>query len=476
MDNEHEATVDEHVDGLVNEIAQAVAGQLTAGGGTDRASVAASRQGAPMTEADVALAARQIRPVVESAVRSGLEDRFESMASELGSAEAAIDELREQLASVQDAVSEPAPQERADGAGTVSASMRPQSRNERAVGAQLDGRFAGWADFVRSALTMRGHRPDPRLMVVEEAADISASLTGEEMVDGGALVPEEFRAEILELMVSVNDIRSRAFNLQMGSSSLTIPRIRDVSRGSSTLFGGVQTYWLEAGDEIPESEPDFGQVRLVAKALAALTEIQNTLIADSFTTVPGLIARLFATALGWKEERSFLRDNGAGKPLGVTESAAFKTVARDTASDVKAVDIHKMEGALMPGSEMRAVWVIHPTVREKLGALNLGSVQYWQEDLSQRRPMTLNGRPILVSEHCPALNTPGDIMLVDFMYYLIADRQAMSLASSPHPEFRKNATLVRAIERLDAQPWIESALTLADGSTTVSPFVGLATK
>ena len=420
----------------------------------------------------------QIEAQVASAVRDTVGSQLEGMAERMGTQATRIEGLEQMLAQVQDKVTDPAPAKAVNRTGVAEA-LNPHLHNPEALGAVLDGKFT-YVDFCRAAINLRSGKVDPRLVLISEAGEIKADLSGEELPDGGALVPEEFRAQLLELMVDETAIRSRAFVMPLMSSTLTIPRIRDTDRSDGSLFGGVQTYWLEAGDEVPESQPEFAQVRLIAKALAALTEIQNTTIADSFLSVPTLITRLFSMAIRWKEELSFLRGNGAGRPLGILNagSGAMISVARNVGTNnVDAEDIHAMEGRLLPGSDMRAVWMIHPGLRKDLGALNLGSVQYLQEDLSKRRPMMLNGRPVITCEHCSTPGTVGDIVLADWMYYLIGDRQAMSMASSPHPEFRKNATLVRAISRLDGQPWIDKPLTLSQGGSanSVSPFVNLAT-
>ena len=80
---------------------------------------------------------------------------------------------------------------------------------------------------------------------------------------------------------------------------------------------------------------------------------------------------------------------------------------------------------------------------------------------------------MLVSEHMPAKGTQGDILLADLKFYLIGDRQAMSMSMSEHSRFRRNQTELRSISRLDGQPWLSTALILADGTTQVSPFVTL---
>ena len=63
-------------------------------------------------------------------------------------------------------------------------------------------------------------------------------------------------------------------------------------------------------------------------------------------------------------------------------------------------------------------------------------------------------------------------MFADLSYYLIGDREQISIASSEHVRFTTNETAWRFIERVDGQPWVDSAFTPANGSS-LSPFVTL---
>jgi len=89
---------------------------------------------------------------------------------------------------------------------------------------------------------------------------------------------------------------------------------------------------------------------------------------------------------------------------------------------------------------------------------------------------TLLGRPIIFSEKCETLGTAGDVYLADLSYYLIGDRMAMELASSPHTRFANDETDFRVITRVDGRPWIDSALTPRNGSNTLSPFLAIAAR
>jgi HK97 family phage major capsid protein len=88
-------------------------------------------------------------------------------------------------------------------------------------------------------------------------------------------------------------------------------------------------------------------------------------------------------------------------------------------------------------------------------------------------PNTLFGYPLIFNEHCPVLGTTGDIILADWRYYLIGDRQATTVDSSKHYQFQNDITSWRAVHRVDGQPWLDAPITQSDGSTQISPFVVL---
>lgn len=87
--------------------------------------------------------------------------------------------------------------------------------------------------------------------------------------------------------------------------------------------------------------------------------------------------------------------------------------------------------------------------------------------------LTLLTRPVLVTEHCSYLNTSGDIVLGDFSQYAIGMKPDLRFESSIHKGFQTDESAFRMISRNDGQPLWDEALTLRDGSHTVSPFVVL---
>ena len=351
----------------------------------------------------------------------------------------------------------------------------PNWYNPEAPGAALDGQFSGFGDFVKAVIRRDiGKQHDDRLISVTKG--MSAALTGEEIELGGALVPEEFRPVLMSGMLGSANIRPRAMVLPMGSGSLSVPAIRDADHSDGTTFGGIKFQWTEQAATIGASEPAFKLIELNARTLSGRTELPNQLLQDSFMTVPALLMRLYQEAIPWVEDGVFYRGDGAGKPQGMLNAPATVDVARATANQISTADLASMVSHLPPGSASRAVWLMNPQVLPQIFTLNEGSVQSFHPRSAETMPDTFNGRPILWSEHCSGLGLRGDVALIDPMYYLIGDRQALSMDASPHEKFSNYMTVVRAVERIDGTPWIDTPITPAQRSGTtyqMSPFVVL---
>jgi HK97 family phage major capsid protein len=84
--------------------------------------------------------------------------------------------------------------------------------------------------------------------------------------------------------------------------------------------------------------------------------------------------------------------------------------------------------------------------------------------------------PVVWTEKLPREGTAGDVLLADWSYYLVGDRQATTVDTSIHNKFEYDKTTWRVVHRVDGRPWLSSPLTLADGTSTVSPFVILGAK
>lgn len=379
---------------------------------------------------------------------------------------------------------------RENGAGKVHANPLDNSAgrhaynkvyNSRAKGAGLDGEFANIGEF---AASIWHNQQNKDLLAKKETI-----LNYQERVpaEGGFLVPEEFRAELLRLSLETAVVRPRARVIPMSSKTLSFPKVDSISNATS-VFGGIVVYRTEEGQDLQATNASFGSVKLEATKQTALAVATNELVRDAAGGFAMYLEELLPEAIAFYEDMDFLTGTGAGEPLGALASAngAIISVAKKTdqaAATIVWENVVGMYARMLPQSLARAVWVVTPDALPEIYTQGLvvgtggGPTMIGSGDGPLAPPQTMLGRPIIVSEKAPAvLGTLGDISLVDFGFYLIGDRQQMEMTSSEHRYFESDKTAWKVVQRNDGRPWLDSAITPANGGPTLSAFVQLATR
>lgn len=397
---------------------------------------------------------------------------------------AANKDLSAQVAEqVQLSMAEFAEKNGAKASGSFKPGQRASGHNKQAPGAGLDGKFASFADFAQNALTNPNNMTNERRAKFEEIRNYS-SQTGE---GGGFLVPEEFRSSIFmgpELAEAV--VRPRATVIPMGSETLRYPAI-DFSTEVGEIWGGMIFYWMDEQGTIPDTSAAFAEIEFHARRLAGAAKVPN----DTLKDAPALDAWLRSSlprGIREFEDRAFIKGDGVKKPLGgLTVANPALIVAGDetgqSTASITWVNVLTMAARLLPESWDRAVWVITPDAFAEIWSMALpvgtgGSAVMVAPGAGTDAPqMTLLGRPIKFSRKAPAaLGTQGDISLVDWSMYGVADRQDVRLETSEHAFFFQDQTAFKVIERVDGQPLLKSALTPENGGPTLSAFIQLETR
>jgi len=362
------------------------------------------------------------------------------------------------------------------------AAHRTTIYNKDAIGAQFDEAFDSTPQFLHAI----SEHSAKDAALSQKLVTLKNAMSSMKPSDGGFLIPEILRAELLKLALENAVVRSRARVIPMDSLTVPLPAVDSTSNVSS-VYGGIVGYWTEEGATLTESKPQFGRVELRAQKLTLYTEIPNELIQDSILSLTAFIGEIFPEALAWFEDVAFFIGGGVGEPLGFLNAPASIAVTRDAGnSSIEWIDLVNMYCRMLPQSLDRAVWVLSPDAVPQLltmvfdaGAgtgtapilLGGGGFPSGQGSPS----MTILGRPVIISEKARALGTAGDINFVDFGMYLIGDRQAMSARQSEDFRFNQDVTAFRVIERVDGRPWVSAPITPQNGSAnTLSPFVKLA--
>jgi len=295
--------------------------------------------------------------------------------------------------------------------------------------------------------------------------------------DGGFLIPSETAERIHAVSLENELVMPRAFVQPMRSNEINIPGLV-VGDHSASLFGGfTASYTAELGT-ISENSPKARSMTLNAKKLTGLIRFSSELNAD---TQGGMsqIETLCGKGLSWYRDKAFLKGTGAGEPLGILNADCTIEVDKESGQANDTIlyeNLTAMMSRMFAGSFQNSVWVCHQSTIPQLLTLSLAvgtggdHIPVMKESNGQFSILT---RPVIFTEKTAVLGDRGDIMLCDFSQYIIGLREGMRFDTSIHVHFETDELLSRIIERHDGQPLWDEALTLEDGSTTVSPFVVL---
>ena len=362
----------------------------------------------------------------------------------------------------------------------MSSHRQATAHNPKAIGAALDGEFTSAADYFYTAW----HK-NPNIEARQRMEKIRDAYSSVVPADGGFLVPETLRSQLLQLALEMSVVRPRATVVPMDSARVPFPMV-DTTTNSGSVYGGMIGYWGEESAALTASEAKFGRITLDAKKLTGYALVPNELLQDSIISFAALIESLWPKALAFFEDVAFLTGAGVGEPLGLigASNPAGIAVAAEVgqpATTVVLENVISMYSRMLPSSLNNAVWLVAPDVLPQLLTMSLsvgtGGAPVMLVNAAGPAPQNIFGRPIIITEKAKTLGTRGDIVFTDLSYYLVGDRQQMTAASSEHIGFQNDQTAYRIIQRVDGRPWIQSPVTPQNGSSsTLSPFVELAAR
>jgi len=318
--------------------------------------------------------------------------------------------------------------------------------------------------------TVRFHPSDPALQFVEKRTAAGQSMgAGDE---GGFVIPPRFIPAIREIAIDGAIFRPRASVIPAGSppdQTITFPALDQSS--TYGMYAGVEVAWIGEGVEKPETSAKFREISLTPNEVAASLFITDKLLRNA-PSVGAICQRLMGAAIVGSEEDKFFQGNGIGCPLGVQNCAATIDVARNTATDIKYVDLVNMFSKFKQGGS--SVWIASRTILPKLMVMyDAGNHLIWQPSAVVGTPGTLLGIPLIFNDQAPVLGNAGDLILVDLSYYLIKDGSGPSVSMSEHVRFQQNQTCIKIFWNVDGKSWLNTPLLQRDGVTEISPFVSL---
>lgn len=338
--------------------------------------------------------------------------------------------------------------------------------------------FASFGEQLRAVYdAAHGLGTDPRLIAVNNALGASEGVGS----DGGFAVQEDFAGSIFETAAGESEILSRVDRYRLSSVANAARWLMiDETDVSASVFGGVQAYWAAEAATVTASRPKFREMRLELEKMMGFAYVTEELISDA-PFMSALLSRAFTTATRRLLEESIVSGDGAGKPLGILNSDALVTVAKEseqTAGTVTTQNILKMNARAPFRNRRNLVWLMHPDLEEQLPALTIGDKLVWMPEggISGNPYQTILGRPVLFDDNCSAMGSAGDILLCDLSQYMLLTKGSPRQDWSIHVQFLTDQRCFRIVWRVNGAPKANRGISIKNSSNKRSPFVTLAAR
>jgi HK97 family phage major capsid protein len=304
-----------------------------------------------------------------------------------------------------------------------------------------EARAVGLSQILRAVASSKG---DP-----QRAADwakrnhcsdsVVRALTAGEGAAGGFLVPITFSQDVIELLRPASIVRKlNPSVIDMPSGTTRMPK----------LIVGATANYIGESVNIPTSQPQFGQVTLSFKKLAALVPISNDLIRYSNPSADSVLRDDLVKTMAQRENAAFLRDPGSeNTPTGIRYQVATANVLTMTGTDILA-DIATNLGRLVLALEnanvpmLRPGWMFSPRVKYRLSTIlnAVSSTYFFRGEMMQG---TLLGYPFASSTQVP----DSEVYFVDFSEVIIGESQQLIVDSSQEASYWDGTTQQSAYSR-----------------------------
>jgi HK97 family phage major capsid protein len=306
---------------------------------------------------------------------------------------------------------------------------------------------------------------------------LKAAAGSNELVDseGGFLVQQDFTEQLQQNAQETGVIASRVSTQEVSGNGLKWNELDDYDRTKGNH--PVTTYWTPEAGTKTASQSDFIRRDMQLEKLIGLYYATDELLEDA-TGLAGEISGWFGGEFGWQMDEAIYDGNGTGKPLGILNSNALVSVAKETSQTAKTIvaeNVVKMF-ARMPSRFLGgAAWYINQDVWPQLPLMTIGDQPIFlpPTGLIDAPAGMLLGKPIVLVEQAKTVGTKGDIMFANMAEYKMIRKGGIKADTSIHVKFVTDETAFRFVMRTNGQTKWSKSMTPQNGTNNLSPFVTL---
>lgn len=252
---------------------------------------------------------------------------------------------------------------------------------------------------------------------------------------GGALIPENLHSEVIELL------RPRTIVRKLGARPVPLP---NGNLSMPRMAGGASSSYVGEGVDAKATGGSTDDVKLSAKTMITLVPMSNQLIGCAGYNVEQLVLGDMIAAMGVREDKAFLRDDGSNNtPTGFKSvaTAASRTKAWTGTADLTTIDEYLDALILMlMASDSLMInpgWGMSPRSWMKLFGLRDGNGNKVYPEMAQG---LLKGYPVAHTNSIPvnlgASTNQTEIYFADWNDVVIGEQDNMTI------DFSREATYV----------------------------------
>lgn len=245
---------------------------------------------------------------------------------------------------------------------------------------------------------------------------------------GGFLVPDDFRASIIEALLDFGGARRLAENITTANGH----DIQMPTADETTIKGRI----LAENAAVVTTDLSFGSKTLGAHMYSSdFVKVSRQLLTDSEIDLPSYIGRKLGERIGRLQADHWIIGTDVGQPQGLN-------VGRNTAKDVdlttagtitydELIDlVHKPDVAYRNLSG--TAFIMHDTVLAAVRKIkDANSLPIWQQGMIPGQPSSLFGYPVVVDNSMPAKSaTVGAVQILFGNFnraYIVRDVSGISM-------------------------------------------------
>jgi len=276
--------------------------------------------------------------------------------------------------------------------------------------------------------------------------------------EGGFVVAEEFRTEVIRKLRNLVWIRDRATVIQTTAGAVAFPTF-DPADAQTTPPVTQQNAAISSA----ALSSLFGKTQFTPHKRAVIIPMPLELLEDAVVAVDSLLTDFFALRFAELNENDFIAGTGVNMPLGLTVAPGLPTLAiAGSTTAMVPEDIVKTVYGMRAVYRRDAAWLMHRLVvqavrlfRTNIGGAGTGNFMF-QPGMQAGQPATLFGYDLLESEFMPNPYTgvAGNPMMMfgNLKYYWIVDRIDMMVQRLNELYAANDQVGFRMRQRYDAAP------------------------